>query len=253
MNSFDKSTDVRFEPTARATNVDDAPRMTTSSNCLLNNSETPIIISLAGPAEIDYALRKICDESINEIVSFSPGVLTQEEIDLTHDRNEGMYSKGLHSRTVYLSTIRNDKAILAHVKWLNERGSEVRTIATLPQRMIIADSKIVVLPIRTSDPRAGVEIHRSASVALGMQTLFETIWKIATPLGLTTGRDKSVLSSEERAVLELLALGRSDKEVAKTLGISERTLGRHMANLQAQFKTSTRFATAYQAVKQRWI
>jgi len=54
-------------------------------------------------------------------------------------------------------------------------------------------------------------------------------------------------------VLELLAVGRTDKSIAKEMGISERTIGRRVANLMTRLNAKTRFELAYLAVKRSLI
>jgi DNA-binding NarL/FixJ family response regulator len=56
----------------------------------------------------------------------------------------------------------------------------------------------------------------------------------------------SGLSPREIEVLRLVADGRTNREIAGELGISERTVDRHVSNLFAKLDVSTRSAaTAY--------
>lgn len=59
-------------------------------------------------------------------------------------------------------------------------------------------------------------------------------------------RDTNVLSNRERQVIELLATGITNREIARQLSISERTVDRHVSNILLKLNVSTRSAaTAY--------
>lgn len=57
-----------------------------------------------------------------------------------------------------------------------------------------------------------------------------------------------VLSHRQKEVLHLLALGRSDKQAAKALGISDQTVRKHRHNLQRRFGADNVCALLFAAV-----
>jgi DNA-binding NarL/FixJ family response regulator len=57
------------------------------------------------------------------------------------------------------------------------------------------------------------------------------------------------LAAREREVLELLARGQSDREIAVTLHISPRTVGGHVTNLLAKLGVPSRTSAATLAVR----
>jgi DNA-binding NarL/FixJ family response regulator len=69
--------------------------------------------------------------------------------------------------------------------------------------------------------------------------------RVEALLGLEAGRPDG-LSPRELEVLRLLAVGRTNREIASELGISERTVDRHVSNIFTKVDVSTRSAaTAY--------
>jgi DNA-binding NarL/FixJ family response regulator len=60
--------------------------------------------------------------------------------------------------------------------------------------------------------------------------------------------DISDLSSREREVLELVAAGLSNEAIAERLGISVRTVERHLSNLYAKLRLSGKAARTLAAV-----
>ena len=60
---------------------------------------------------------------------------------------------------------------------------------------------------------------------------------------------KSQLTQREREVLCLLASGRTDRKIAKSLTISPRTVNRHMSNIFVKLDVPSRAAAAAHAVR----
>jgi DNA-binding NarL/FixJ family response regulator len=61
------------------------------------------------------------------------------------------------------------------------------------------------------------------------------------------------LSPREREVLGLVAQGKTNAEIADTLVLSEHTVHRHVANILAKLRTSSRAAAAAMATEQNLI
>jgi DNA-binding NarL/FixJ family response regulator len=58
--------------------------------------------------------------------------------------------------------------------------------------------------------------------------------------------DAHVLSTREREVIALVATGKTNREIARKLSISERTVDRHVSNILLKLNLPTRSAaTAY--------
>jgi DNA-directed RNA polymerase specialized sigma24 family protein len=204
--------------------------------------------------ELNKRLLRFQDQTLYETCTFSPGgAHTKEQIAATQKRNEQMYARGVRSRTIYLSSIRNDKATRNHVDWLNERGSQVRTVEALPVRMIIADKRFAVLPLNPDNGMLGLVVHRGTAVVLALQALFESIWKTAKPLGLCLPSAGDTFPQEIRTVVELVAIGLSDQEIAKKMGISDRTVRRRIKEAEATLNATSRIETIYKAAKRNWI
>ncbi len=64
---------------------------------------------------------------------------------------------------------------------------------------------------------------------------------------------EQTLSARELEVLELIAYGHKDREVARVLEIEECTVRFHVKNLFAKLKVKNRAAAVYRAVKIGWI
>lgn len=60
--------------------------------------------------------------------------------------------------------------------------------------------------------------------------------------GQTSGRDLHGLTQRELQVIRLVAAGKSNREIASTLVISEHTVARHVQNIFAKLDVSSRAA-----------
>jgi DNA-binding CsgD family transcriptional regulator len=97
---------------------------------------------------------------------------------------------------------------------------------------------------RTDEARALLDEARAICVPLGAQPALARADTLAADLARGQPRaaryDPARLSPRETEVLRLLAAGRSNKEIAATLGMSVRTAERHIANLYMKIDAAGR-------------
>ena len=60
------------------------------------------------------------------------------------------------------------------------------------------------------------------------------------------------MTNRERTVLSLVAHGRSNRQIARALSISDHSVKRHVSNLLLKFNCSNRTEVALLAIKHRW-
>ncbi|NMF85984.1 LuxR C-terminal-related transcriptional regulator, partial [Nodosilinea sp. P-1105] len=65
--------------------------------------------------------------------------------------------------------------------------------------------------------------------------------------------DAPLLSSREQQVMQLLAEGKRDRDIAQALYISESTVKFHINNSLAKLKAKNRYQGVYQATLRGWI
>nr|WP_202549129.1 LuxR C-terminal-related transcriptional regulator [Streptomyces sp. SID8352] len=209
---------------------------------------------LIGPDEIRERLARLASRATEEITTFAPGgAHTAADLEASRGPNAELLERGVRIRTVYLDSVRNHQPTLDHVDWLNNHGGQVRTSPTLPIRMIIADRCNAVLPIDTSDARAGAVVLSGAGTVAALCALFESVWQTATPLGHTPRADPNGLPPQESATLHLLAQGYTDEAIAKRLGVSPRTARRVAADLMERLSARSRFQAGVNAAHHGWL
>jgi DNA-binding NarL/FixJ family response regulator len=159
--------------------------------------------------------------------------------------------------------LRPDVVLLA--AWLSPHGAHS---ATVELRERIPDARVIVLGVEGDDPRAMYEAIRSGAMgylprASGIDELATAIRQVrmgqaAMPAAALTGlvdfitggrtAPKRVntdgLSEREQEVLDLVAQGRTNREIAERLVLAESTVRSHLRNILAKLNVANRVQAA---------
>ncbi|GAB3793286.1 DNA-binding response regulator [Nocardioides ungokensis] len=132
-----------------------------------------------------------------------------------------------------------------------EVGEQIRVLPDLPTRMFIIGTTHAVLPEPlgfTDEPRSLV---RQQGLVEALTLLFELMWDRAAPVPeLDRGEARPDL---RRFLLQQLASGAQDEQVARTLGISLRTVRRRVADVLTELGADTRFQAGVEAARRGWL
>ncbi|MFD9032402.1 helix-turn-helix transcriptional regulator [Streptomyces sp. NPDC059567] len=209
---------------------------------------------LEGVNEVRARLSELARHATTEILAFMPGgAQSPEALEASRPLDEQTLAAGVRLRTIYLDSVRNDRATTEYARWLAELGGEIRTMPSLPLRMLIADRSVALLPVSPEDTRAGAVILRAPGVVTALLALFEMVWERATPLH---GRSRPVAdapSEQEIELLRLLQKGHTDEVAARKLGLSLRTTRRMMSGISHRLGARSRFETGVLAERAGWL
>ncbi|MFJ4521039.1 LuxR C-terminal-related transcriptional regulator [Streptomyces sp. NPDC088810] len=197
----------------------------------------------------DY-LATLYDRVEDELVTFAPGgAQTAANVRSSRPLAENLLERGVRMRTVYLDSARNDPATVAHAEWLAALGGRIRTVPSLPNRMIICDRRIAVVAADCDDTAAGAVVLQTPGVVSSLYALFDCVWQSARPMGATAlPADTQRLSPQQTEVLRLLSQGHTDESVAARLGVSARTARRIATKLMDHLGARSRFQAGVHAV-----
>lgn len=197
---------------------------------------------LDGVDTIRDFLRHLNSEVGEEMLAFAPGgAQTDANMHASRPLNRLLLERGVRMRTVYLDSLRRDRASVAHAEWLTRHGGEVRTTPTLPNRMIVCDRKVAVVAVDSQSTGLGAVVLRTHGLIETLCALFDETWRRADPLGSPLRGDTEEFSQQQAEALRLLAQGHTDQAVAKRLGISPRTARRTAAEVMARLDARSRF------------
>jgi DNA-binding CsgD family transcriptional regulator len=231
-----------------------AAELAASYSSLRAEQQTSSLEILSSVPEIRARLSELAAQAERELLSFSPGgAQSRESLDASHPLDERSLRNGVQLRTIYLDSVRNDRATAEYTRWLSTLGGAVRTVPTLPVRMLIADRSVAVLPTNPANSRDGAVLVTSPGVVSALVALFEQVWEQAIPLGVQRLNPTVGPTAQEQELLKLLASGSTDEVAARQLGVSLRTVRRIVAELMSRLGARSRFEAGLLAARCDWL
>ncbi|MDF3143697.1 MULTISPECIES: helix-turn-helix transcriptional regulator [unclassified Streptomyces] len=210
---------------------------------------------LVGVDSVRVRLMELSQRAESEVRTFVPGgALSPAALAAGRPLDEQNLARGVRIRTVFLESVRNDPATVDYATWLTSLGGATRTVPVLPMRMILCDDTAGIIPIDVDDSRQGAYLVRYPSLVKALGELFEMVWEHAAPLGARSEGDQDDAPSDrERALLKMLGAGLTDEGIARKMGVSLRTVRRHMAALLERLDAQSRFQAGAEAARRGWL
>ncbi|WP_308405242.1 LuxR C-terminal-related transcriptional regulator [Streptomyces sp. B93] len=175
-------------------------------------------------------------------------------------------ARGVRYRVLYEKGYFDDEGAVDNVARAVHAGEIARAVPHLPLRLAIADRSIAVCPLVPGGAQGSPEpptaaLIRDSSLLAALTALFERYWEDAVPLvvddsGAVTGTDAAApdpLSALDRRLLSLLVAGIADKAIATQIGLSRRTVQRHVQRMMQLAGATTRTQLAWQAAGRGWL
>jgi len=196
--------------------VDDHPIMRMGIAALISSSHAMLSVGQAGSGEEAIEMHAACKPDVTLIDLRLPGISGVETIRRIRSRNP-------NARFIVLTTYEGDEDIYQAM----EAGASGYLIKGLPQEMLV---------------NAVVCVHG------GGQFLPPPMSK-----ALATRTPDSRLSVREREVLTLISKGKSNKEIATALHISEATVKCHVSVILTRLKAADRTQAVMTALQRGLI
>lgn len=166
--------------------------------------------------------------------------------------DEALLAQGVQLRTIYATSAANDLVTRRHVTRMTALGEQVRTVPRVPMRMLVTDRRMALVPIDPADTMRGAVVVRTPGIVRAFVSLFESYWAVGVPFGAGRTADAG-LTPHERSVVEALAAGLRDEEIAEQLAVSVRTVRRTVAALMERLAAQSRFGAGVAAVRAGWL
>lgn len=129
-------------------------------------------------------------------------------------------------------------------------------------KLALFDRTAALLPLHGDRPSAGSLVVHSPALIEVCVALFEGIWERATPVSLESRQDwpaprreREAVETDERTreILHLMATGMKDDAIARVLGVSRRTVQKHVSEAGTALGARTRFQIALLARERGWL
>jgi len=132
-----------------------------------------------------------------------------------------------------------------------EAGEQVRVISDLATRLIVIGTTHAVLPEPLGARDSPRVLIRQPAIVGALTIMFELLWERAEPVPeLDLGGPRPAM---RRHLLEQLVQGAKDEQIARSLGLSLRTVRRRIADILIELGADTRFQAGAEAVRRGWL
>lgn len=154
---------------------------------------------------------------------------------------------GRRVRTIYpIRALVESASTLAYRARL---GEEVRLLADVPTRLLVLGTTHAIMPEPLGVGTSRRLLVRQPAMVQLCTLYFDLLWARAHPVStLVRGEDGG-----RRALLEQLASGASDEQIARRLGVSVRTVRRRVAEVLSELGVESRFAAGVAAARRGWV
>lgn len=156
-------------------------------------------------------------------------------------------ARGVTFRNIYTKAVLDLPGASQMLRAAVGAGWQCRIYPELPMKMVLVDGETALLPLGPTGMEGAVLV-RIPVIASALRTFFDLLWHRGVPVNGSGER----LSTEQGQVLRLLLTGMIDKAIARHLGISERTVRRHVGALMQRLGANNRVTLAAAAVRDGW-
>jgi len=161
--------------------------------------------------------------------------------------------RGLQARSVYESEGLDDELTLTVAERSIRIGEQARLVAELPMKLAIFDRRIGFAPLSVDDPERGALVVHPSPLLNALMALFDMVWARAVPLYFEPAPPREDIDRRALQVLLLMSAGMKDESIARALGMSRRTVQKHVTTVMATLGARTRFQAALLAAERGWI
>ena len=211
----------------------------------------PVTVELVEAGDVAQLIRTLSVSSSGDLLWLRPdpwGVARGQEID---DWVLELLRLGRRSRAIYgVDVLRRAPQL---IRARAEAGEQVRILPHVPTRMAVLGGSAALLGERfgVHDQRRLVLRHQSIVAALTL--MFDGLWDRATTVPGLSGQGYDDGAGDQRVLLEQLAGGAKDEQIARALGTSVRTVRRRVADLLDQLGAGSRFQAGAEAARRGWL
>ncbi|MBP2326600.1 DNA-binding CsgD family transcriptional regulator [Kibdelosporangium banguiense] len=156
--------------------------------------------------------------------------------------------RGVCFRNIYSRAALEVPGATEMLRKSQESGWLCRVYPHLPMKLVLVDERAALLPLGPTGME-GAALVRSPVITAALRTYFELLWSRAVSIDGTPAK----VPPEQDQVLRLVLTGMTDGAIARSLGISERTVRRHVQALLKALGATNRVTLAVAAVREGWV
>lgn len=203
---------------------------------------------LTDPREINFLSSALAGSARSEILFLN----TADSLNADHVEPVGL-TKSQREHRVSLRSVYHTGFIPEMSHLIEEsmaHGEDARISEHVPLKMVMVDGQRAMLPLERTGTR-GALLLEAAPILDALRCLFDFLWERAIPYS-SAGEERELTPIESR-VVTLLATGVRDEAIAHRLGVTVRTVRRHITAAVQKLGVENRFAAGVHAAKRGWV
>ncbi|NUW29919.1 helix-turn-helix transcriptional regulator [Nonomuraea sp. SMC257] len=204
---------------------------------------------------LQQRIDELNEMTAHEVAGMHPvAAWTRESLEAGLARSRASTARGVRVRSLHAQIAFSTPLLREFAERWVRHGIEVRATPVIPARMLIYDRHTAILQADPADMDAGALLVREGGLVRSLAAIYDYCWITASELGdVPRSSDASDLTDQQRAVLRLLADGAKDSAIARTLGVSTRTVTRVTGELTAMLGATSRFQAGVRAARLGWL
>jgi DNA-binding CsgD family transcriptional regulator len=141
--------------------------------------------------------------------------------------------------------------VARYARWQARTGVQVRTVARAPVSVTLVDWRAAVVRAEPDgEGREAVSVLNCPETTAALGYLFQGLWGEAAPL---EAGETPPYRGDGQNILQLLARGLTDQQIARRLDVSERTVGRTVSRVMRELDVRSRFEAGVRAARLGWL
>jgi hypothetical protein len=211
----------------------------------------PVQIDALPLAEALPVLRNLAVESEGDLLFMRSDQWRLPIVRVVDDWVRDQLRQGRRSRVLYPARVLEEAP--ESVRRRADLGEHVRILGELPGRLAVIGEAAALVPRRFDLADDVLLILRQESLITAVTLLFEALWERALIVPGIGGDEEAERDSARRLILDQMARGAKDEQIARTLGLSLRTVRRRVADLMDELDAGSRFQAGVEAVRRGWL
>lgn len=198
-----------------------------------------------GKVLINQRLQQLTNSCSEEFLAAQPGgPRPPEALASSIDRDLALLRRGATARTIYHPSTRYHVPTRDYVTAVTQAGAQVRTLDEPYTRILVIDRRTAIIPV-ADDLNLAAFVHDQAIISYIVAEVFERNWNRAIDFDGARAVPQQVVSRLRQTIIDLMLKGTSHRVIARSLGISERTLARHIAEMREDYHVESLFQLGY--------
>lgn len=212
----------------------------------------PLSVELVEGGDVVRLIRDLTAAGTGDLMWLRPDQWRLREGAEIDDWVRELLASGRRSRAIYPARVLEEAPEV--VRQRAALGEHVRILAEVPGRLALVRQSAALIPETFGIDDGRRLVVRQPSIVGALTMLFESLWDraLAVP-GMEAAEHGAEGASSRRLLLDQLAAGVKDEQIARTLGMSLRTVRRRVAELLDELGADSRFQAGVEAVRRGWV